>query len=88
MKSPLPIIKVFVVLAIVAIVGAAVGVGVADAACKICDFSPAHCDDATGSGYQNCSAAGSSCANWEPLCTGGGGGVCKTCPEHQNGYWW
>ncbi len=34
--------------------------------CRICDAGPS-CVDAE-LGYRNCSVAGSSCANWEPLC--------------------
>ena len=78
---------------VVAVVGLAValaltfGVSWELAACEICSGPPLGCYATSGAGCVNCSAAGSSCANWEPLCDGGGGGG-NGIHYQQDGYWW
>jgi hypothetical protein len=86
MMKSLRSVKVLTVIGVVVVLALALGLSRAFA-CEICSqSSPMYCAY-TGAGYENCSAEGYSCANWEPLCGGGGRGGG---PKHQYGpsYWW
>lgn len=83
-KKALGVVVVLTV-AIAALLGASWAIG----ACLICDGVPIGCQPAGSSGgWENCSAGGGGCAQWVPLCGGGGSGTPGKPKNPLTAYWW